>query len=181
MNSPVFTVIEARPWHCGRMARLLRIEHASAIARLGIDSHRELSSRFGESAFRRAWLIDGELAALGGVTGPQMAAWGFLWLALTERARRYPVAIVKEAKRQLAEIMVVKRELATTILDNDAAARRLAIFLGFHVADEGRGAPARSRFARRDLSRFLDTEPAARMPIGNGYVIAMGYHHDEAA
>jgi hypothetical protein len=123
MNSPVFTVIEARPWHCGRMARLLRIEHASAIARLGIDSHRELSSRFGESAFRRAWLIDGELAALGGVTGPQMAAWGFLWLALSERARRYPVAIVKEAKRQLAEIMVVKRELATTILDNDAAAR----------------------------------------------------------
>lgn len=177
-----FDIIEARAHHCGQMARLLRIEHQQAVARLGLNSHRELRERFGQSSFRRAWLIDGGLAALGGVTGAKISGHGFLWLAISERARRCPVAIVKEARRQLAEIMIVKRELATTILAGDAAARRLAIYLGFHVADEGPGAPAHSRFARRDLDRHLDADPDIRIPLGAGFAIAMGYHgHEEAA
>lgn len=175
-----FSIIPAKPWHCGQMVRLLRHEHASAIARLGVDSHRELRERFAASAFRRAWLINGQLAALGGVTGAAMAGHGFLWLALSETARRYPVAIVKEARRQLAEIMLVKRELATTILDGDAAAQRLAIFLGFHVAEEGPGAQASSRFARRDLARFVTTAPEVRIPMGQGFAVAMGYHAEAA-
>lgn len=174
-----FSVIPARPYHCGQMVRLLRVEHQAAIARLGLDSHRELRERFEQSSFRRAWLIDGKLAALGGVTGGKISGTGFLWLAISERARKYPVAIVKEARKQLAEVMEIKRELATTILNGDAAARRLAIYLGFHVADEGPGAIAHSRFARRDLSRHLDVDPDIRIPIGDGFAIAMGYHGRE--
>ena len=177
-----FQMIEARPYHCGQMVRLLRIEHQQAVAHLGFSLHHELRDRFDSSSFRRAWLIDGKLAALGGVTGGKMNGTGFLWLAISETARRYPVAIVKEARRQLAEIMLVKRELATTILNGDAAARRLAIYLGFHVADDGPGAPAHSRFARRDLDRHLDNDPDIRIPLGSGFAIAMGYHgHEEAA
>lgn len=171
-----FAIIDAKPHHCGQMVRLLRIEHQSAIARLGLNSHRELRERFDQSSFRRSWLIDGKLAALGGVTGAKISGHGFLWLAISERARKYPVAIVKEARRQLAEVMLVKRELATTILNGDDAARRLAVFLGFHVADDGPGAPAYSRFARRDLTRHLDNDPDIRIPIGDGFAIAMGYH-----
>lgn len=178
---PEFSIIPARPWHCGQMVRLLRHEHRNAIARLGVDSHRELRHRFETSAFRRAWLIDGRLAALGGVTGGTLCATGFLWLALSETARRYPVAIVKEARRQLAEIMLVKRELATTILDGDAAAQRLAIFLGFHVADEGLGAQAYSKASRRSLARFVMTDPDIRLPVGSGFAVAMGYHREQEA
>lgn len=180
LRKTTFEIIEAKPYHCGKMSRLLRLEHASAIARLGIDSHREMRARFDDSCFRRAWLIDGQLAGLGGVCGPSAAAWGFLWLALSERARKYPIAIIKEARRQLDEIMVVKTELATTILSEDAAAKRLAIFLGFHVADDGPGAQAHSRFARRDLARHIEATPEVRIPLGSGFAVAMGYHKEAA-
>lgn len=172
---PDFTIIDARPWHCGAMVRLLRIEHQKAIARLGINSHRELRERFDASAFRRAWLIDGRLAALGGVTGPQAAAVGQIWLALSNEAMRYPLAIVKEARCQITEIMSVKRVIATTILDGDETSKRFAIFLGFVPSDAEAEAPAVSRYGRRELYRRLDTSHAARVPVGIGYAVAMTY------
>lgn len=174
--SPHFEIVEAKPWHCGQMLRILRAEHRNALAKIGSNPHAELRRQFAESSFRKAWLIDGKLAALGGVNGMMLSGWGFIWLVLSEQARRYPIAIVKEARRQLDEIMIAKRELSTTILPDDAAARRLAIYLGFHVADEGPGAPAYCRRARRELFDVIDTTPDARIPLGAGFVFAMGYH-----
>lgn len=173
-----FQIIAARPYHCGAMVRRLRTEHTSAVAHTGMDAHRELRSVFDASAFRRALLIDGHLAALGGVTGGLMAATGFAWFVLTDQATRYPHRMVRIAKRQLAEVMTIKRELATTVIGGDSAALRFAIYLGFHVADHGRGAAAHSRFARRDLKRFVEAAPEFRLPVGGGYCIAMGYHDE---
>jgi hypothetical protein len=175
-----FRIIDAKPYHCGQMCRVLRYEHQMAISRIGIDSHRELRGLFDQSSIRRAWLIDGKLGALGGVSGTKLSPYGFVWLALTQAASHYRVAIVKEAKKQLAEIMTIKRELATTIIAGDDAARRLAIFLGFHVADDGPGQPASSRFARRDLERFIASNPECRIPLGDSYAVAMGYHGEAA-
>ena len=73
---PHFEIVEAKAWHCGAMSRLLRQEHAEAIALIGLNSHRELRAVFDESIFRRAWLINGRLAALGGVIGPAASAYG---------------------------------------------------------------------------------------------------------
>lgn len=174
-----FEIVDAKLHHCGQMARLLRTEHHIALAKLGINTHRELRARFDESAFRKAWMVDGQLAGLGGVMGSRLATTGFLWLALSQRATRYPIAIVREARRQLDDIMLVKRELATTIINGDDAAKRLAIFLGFHVSHEGRGARAFSRFGRRDLARFVETDQDSRIPIGTNFVVAMGYHHED--
>lgn len=176
-----FTIIDAKPWHCGQMVRLLRHEHSRALSLLGADAHKELRAMFAASYFRRAWMIDGTLAALGGVAGTALSRDGFLWLALAERARRYPVAIVKEARAQLDRIMTLKRELGTTILGDDAAALRLAVFLGFHVSHAGDGVRAETRLMRRVLMTHAQQEPQCRIPVAAGYVIAMGYHHEEAA
>lgn len=173
-----FTVIEAKAWHCGAIARRLRREHRNALSAAGVDIHRELRSMFDASAFRRAWLIDGDLAAIGGVAGTALSVTGYVWVAMTEQAARYPVALVKEARRQLGEIMGIQRELATTVIPDDPAAARLAVFLGFHVSHEGRGQRALSRFSRRDLIRFIATDENLRIPVGKAYAIAMGYHHD---
>lgn len=176
-----FTIVEGRPWHCGQMARTLRHEHQRALVMLGINSHKELRACFEASCYRRAWFIDNHLSALGGVLGNTISHNGFLWLAISERARRYPVAIVKEARRQIDTIMISKQELATTILGDDAAAMRLAVFLGFHVSHDVLGAPAHSRASRRVLMQHVRSDPERRIPIKNGYVIPMGLHREEAA
>lgn len=175
----IFTVIEAKRHHCGQMARLLRIEHQQAVASLGVDTHREMVARFGESAFRRAWLCDGRLIALGGVTGPQLASTGYVWLALSMQATKFPLETVREARRQLDEIMLVKRQLVTSILDGDHAAKRFAIFLGFVPADEPQQPAAASRLGRRDLAQRFEKNQDARLPVGSGSAVTMSYRHEE--
>lgn len=175
-----FRIIDAKPWHCGRMARLLRSEHAQAIAMIGIDSHRELRDKFDQSSFRRAWLIDGDLAGLGAVTGDALSAVGFVWLALSNKAMKYPVAIVKEARRQLDEIMEVKRELVTTILDGDESSKRFAAFLGLFPADAFAYSPSSSsRYGRRRiLEAFKQTE--SRIAFGRGVSTVVSYRLEAA-
>lgn len=175
-----FEIVAAKPWHCGQMARMLRDEHKRAVLGIGVDLHRELRSRFEASGYRRAWLIDGRLAGLGGVVGTLLAPSGYVWLVLTQRALRYPIAVVKEARRQLDLIMMVKNELATVILPQDTAALRLAVFLGFHVADQGLGSPAHTRAERLALRRYLDAASELRIPMAHGEVIPVGYHHEAA-
>jgi hypothetical protein len=173
----VFTSDDAKLHHCGKMCRRLRRAHQEASVRLGLNAHAELRAVLAESSFAKAYFADDELIALGGVIGTIMEPLGFVWLAITqEGARRYPMALAREARRQLDFIMSIKVELATTIIGGDEAAKRLAVFLGFHVSDDGPGSPASTRLERRDLSRHLDLDPDLRIPVGDGYAIKMGYH-----
>ncbi len=172
-----FEVIEARPWHCGQILRRLRIEHRRAIERVGQSAHKELRVLFDVSYLRRACFADGRLVALGGIASSSVLShYGFAWVALSEDAKKYPVALLKEAKRQIDNAMTTKAELVTTIIGGDDAAKRFAIFLGFHCEDEGPGSPAYSRYSRRNLANHLEMSPDLRVPVGNGYYIQMGYH-----
>lgn len=124
-------IVEAKPYHLGRILRRLRDEHRAGLIATGVNAHRELRDMFAASSFRYAWLVDGQLAAVGGVTGSMLSSAGQVWLAVAEDATRFPLAMVKEARRQLARILASKTELTTTILCGDKTSRRFAAFLGF--------------------------------------------------
>ena len=179
--TPHFEIIEAKRHHCGVIARTLRAEHQRVANGSGAGLHRELVACFDQSAFRKAWLIDGKLAALGGVISTLASPSGQVWLAMTDHATKYPVEIVKEARRQLAVLMRTKHEVMTTILLDDEPARRLAVFLGFHVRHEGLGAPALSNKARRELNRSLETFEDRILTIGKTQAVLMGYHDIQEA
>ncbi len=176
--TPRFEIIEAKPWHCGAMVRKLRLEHQMASTKLGIDSHRRMAEHFGQSTFRRALLIDGNLEGLGGVTAPLLASSGYVWLALSQKATRYPLFLVREARRQLDQIMVTKRELVTVVVDDDFAAKRFAVHLGFVLADGEGASPAASRVGRRALYQRIEGEHEARVPLGSGSATALAYRGD---
>lgn len=175
-----FQIVEAKSWYCGMMARALRLEHQKALIAIGAHSHRELHNCFDMSAYRRAWLVNGKLAGLGGVTGNTISTIGHVWVTLTENATGYPFAIVKESRRQLALLMGFKRTLITTILPGDETSRRFAIYLGF-VAAAGGGEAAFSRSGRRDLADKLVYNTDSAVKIGNGQGLMMKYQIREAA
>lgn len=174
-----FTIIDAKPWHVGRIARRLRIEHLRSAAMAGVDAHKELRACFDGSAFRKALFLDDTLIALGGVMGSLLSSTGYVWLAMTDEAAKHPVAIARLARAQLDALSDSHVELATTLLADDAAARRFAIFLGFHVGEDGPGQRAYSRAGRRRLDRYLD-ECDQRVPVGRAMAIAVGYHREAA-
>lgn len=173
---PDFTLIEGKAWHCGAIARRLRMEHYRNLVMAGMDIHRELRSTFDASSYSRTWLIDGRISGMGGIVGADIAATGYVWIAVTEAARKYPFEIIRTVRRELDAVMKIKRELACIVLPGDEAACRFAAFMGFHVAHQGPGSPAYSRFGRRNLVRHVRTSPDLHMPFGKASCVPMGYH-----
>jgi hypothetical protein len=171
-----YIVVPGQPKHCCQIWHRLRKEHRAACDRAGADGHRELHAIFDQSSFTRAMFAHGKIIALGGVHGSVLSSIGFVWLALSEDAKRHPIAIVKEARKHLDMAMTTKQEVATTIIGGDEAAQRFAVFLGFHVSHEGRGQRAYSRFGRRDLGRYIDHETDLRISVGRSYAVNLGYH-----
>lgn len=129
-------IVEARPYHCGQIARALRPAQQDGVRSRGVDAHRALRDRFGASAYRRACLFDGRLAALGGVMGTTLAVDGVVWLAVAEWATRHPRALLTAARTALVDIGVVKRRIGTLILIEDTASFRFARRLGFAVRED---------------------------------------------
>jgi len=146
-----FEIIPGRQFHCGAMVRRLRAEQRDAITALGVNLHSNLRSNFDASMFSRAWLVDGELAGLGGVTGSELSTTGYVWLALSEAATKFPIEIARETRRQLARVLLTKRDLITTIIPEDAKSLRFAEWLGFDIV-----------------------EPTP-VPVGNGRVLIVKY------
>ena len=154
---------------------MLRPAHDAACVRVGLSTHRELRRTFDQSYIRRAWLIDGALAGLGGLVGSTLSPRAHIWLALTDRATRYPLEMVREARRQLADFMATKNELVTTVHADDPAAQRFALFLGFHVGDQP---AAETHFGRKTLQEYILSTPEIRIPVGKSHLIRMDYHGD---
>ena len=178
--APRFQIIPAKLYHCGAMARRARAEHRAAVNALGLDLHRELAARFAETIEPKAWLIDGKLAALGGVMGTGLCPGGYVWLAITDEVFKHRVAFIREAKRQLTLVMESRRELATVLVPTDQAALRLAIYLGFHVRDQGLGSAAHNRSERKALKLYLESAKELRIAMGTGGAIPVGYHLEAA-
>jgi hypothetical protein len=129
-----FEIVEGKPWHVGRMTRRLRDDNKSAFLGLGADIHRELRSAFEQSSFRKAWLADGRLIALGGVMGSLLSSVGNVWLAVAQDGARWPKALLRESATQIAGLMETHERLETRIIEDDRASYRFARRLGFHVA-----------------------------------------------
>lgn len=126
-----FEAIEAKPWHCGALARRLRSEHRDLLDDMKVPTHRQLRETFDASMLRRGWTLDGEVHALAGVTGPSASSEGMLWLAMTDEAARHPYGVARGALGFIETIMLTKRRLSIMILADDKAGKRLAYFLGF--------------------------------------------------
>lgn len=167
---PCFEIREGKAWHCGAISRALRYEHQKAILLLGVNAHQELRGIFDASIYRKSWFIDGRLAGVGGVTGTAVSSYGVIWVAFTNEATKYPLALTKEMQHQLSVIMETRKLLQCTIMEGDEASERFAIFLGFVPADCIE--PAVSRFGRREIARNMEL---ARIPAGAGYVRVMEY------
>lgn len=129
-------IIPAKPWHCGQMIRKLRAEQREAVIGLGMNPHRELRRAYDCSAEAFAWIGDGELIGLGGVAGTLLSSGGKIWLALAETATRHPVAVAREAVRQIRRFMRTRDELVTTLLKDDGKSIKFAYLLGFEKDDD---------------------------------------------
>jgi hypothetical protein len=169
-------ILEAKRHHCGMMARRMRKVHRDILESGGVSTHRELLWVFNQSSFRRSAFFEGKIVAMGGITGSRLSTQGVAWLVLAEEFRTHPITIVRHAERLLKQEMQTRSELAATILLGDDAALKFAAYLGFHVSDDGDGAPATDRASRNRLVHYVENKLDIRIPAGPLSVIPMGLH-----
>ena len=131
-----FVVIKASRHHCGQMARRIRAEHEAGVRAVGMATHEGMAIAFLMSSENRAWMIDGKLAAVGGVIDTFVSSTGVIWLAVAQSATRYPLAMFKTAREWLGVFGQNRRELRTTIILADKPSIRFAERLGFYPTGE---------------------------------------------
>ena len=131
-----FAVIQASRHHCGQMARKLRREHEEGSRAIGLGTHEGICVAFLMSSETRAWMIDGRLAAVGGLIDTFASSTGVIWLAVAQSATRYPVAMFKTAREWLRIFGQNKRVLRITVILADKPSIRFAESLGFYPSGE---------------------------------------------
>ena len=161
-------IVDGERFHCGQIARTLRAEHHLLLLRKNVNVHRELRKKFDASYYRRSAFIDGYLAAVWGVEGSPLSFTGQLWLALSQYALRYPLAVLRQAKVEIEHVSRLQREIVTTVQPEDEAAHRLVVWLGFETADGFGGGPAHTRSRRNNLLRYMSNNPELVHDYGGG-------------
>lgn len=175
-----YDIVPARALHIRPMARQLRAAACITLQGFGLNAREALRRAFIASPYCRTAVADGKPIAMWGVKHTVLGDTGVVWLVLSDAVTKMPVAIVREARIELARVMAQLDEVAITVLPDDEAAVRFAVFLGFHDRDNDD-----SHLSRHEMTRAIIADPQYRVPIGDSYVIALGYHpahgHEEHA
>lgn len=165
-------IIPASIRHVRPMSRKMRAAACMTLQGFGYAPRGALHRAFVASLYRRTAMIDGAPVAMWGIVGTLTDDEVLVWLVMSDEIANIPLSIVRAARAELAKIMERYEELATTVLPDDEAAIRFALHLGFHDRHDDEGPP----LSRHELRREVMTNPKYRVPIGDSYVIALGYH-----
>lgn len=98
-------VVAGRPRHAALILPRLRAEEKREIAALGIAPRSAVLRLMICSTLCRALFLDGEIAALGGLSSGLMSAEARAWLLTTEAVERRPLAFVRFMQGQITEAL----------------------------------------------------------------------------
>lgn len=166
-----YQIVPASIRHIKPMAARLRAAACITLQGFGYEPRRALHRAFLASYYCRTAVLDGKPIAMWGTKSVLLGDEALVWLVLSDEVTKMPLSVVKEARAELAKIMDDYREVAITVLPDDEAAIRFAVFLGFHDRDNDDG-----HFTRKDMCQQIRENPNYRIPIGDSYVVALGYH-----
>ncbi len=113
------------------LATCLRDQDRMEMTCLGLEPRTILRASFRNSILRRAYFVDGELAAVSGLGGELMADIGAPWLMTTQAVARVPVSFVKIAREAVAEMLCHRIRLENVVAASYVGACRLLEVLGF--------------------------------------------------
>ncbi len=166
-----YSIVKSSIRHIRPMSRHLRAAACITLQGFGFNPRVALHRAFMASRYCMTAMVDEKPVAMWGVKATLLGDGAFVWLVLSDQIAAIPRAIVGEAKAELSRIMDNYDEIAITVLPDDMAAVRFAVYLGFHDRDNDDGA-----MTRKQLTDAILADPKYRIPIGDRYVIALGYH-----
>ena len=99
----------------------------------GMSLRRMMRRTFQSSLFTQAALSEGKCIAMWGMCGELVGVEGIPWLLTAPEVERFPVAILREAKKAVAAMLDARPYLANYVLSDYKQAVKLVSLIGFSV------------------------------------------------
>ncbi len=133
--SSVYLIREADIADVYRLARNLRDGDRLECASLGFDPVTGLRKSFKSALIRRTAEIDGEVAAMWGISGTAFGHTGYPWLMTAPAVERVPVTFLRVARSELGRMRRMHRVLRGDVAADYRMACRLLEVLGFALGE----------------------------------------------
>ncbi len=136
--SMTYSVVPASVRHIKFISEHLRPEAAQTSKWFGLQPRVGLRLDLIRSLYCRTAIKDGVPVAIWGAKGVTLSERAVVWLALTDLAVRFPVSIMRQARKELAELSGSGLHLSAEIDPTDKKAVQFARALGFTPSDTER-------------------------------------------
>lgn len=128
-------IVEASLAHMRAVAGRLRVEERlETVAAREVPRHLMLRL-WGDATYRRAGLVEGEVAAVWGCGGTLGSSAADVWLFTTPVIDKIPLRFVREARGQIAEMLKTRHTIYSACLETCERSLRLWQMLGFEAQD----------------------------------------------
>jgi hypothetical protein len=160
-----YTIVPSSIRHVKPMSARMRAAGSIAVQAFGLVPREALHRAFMSSYYCRTALKDDRPVAMWGVAAPIIGDTAAIWLVLAQDMGIPPLPIVRKAREELERVAETYPRVMMTVLPDDEDSVAFALFLGFRPTDG-------EVFGEGDEGM---TNPRFRIPIGDSYIVQMGY------
>jgi hypothetical protein len=148
-----YQIIEATPAHVLALRDRLRADDREEITCVGGTPARALWRSYRGSVIRRTFMVDGEIAAIGGCGGSVLAGIGQPWLLTAPEVERVPVAMVREGRAEIRKMLELFPRLENIVAAKYGRACKWLGLLGFELGAPFAVGPQRAMFRQFWMER----------------------------
>jgi hypothetical protein len=135
MMAATYTIIESTRAHFRELVTRLRQGDREEIEAAGFSDRRALWLSYRTGMMRRTAFVDGEIAAMWGVSGTALSRIGHPWLLTTPACEKVPFAYVREGRKHALEMLEIHPVLTNNVLASYERAIRFLRLAGFTVGE----------------------------------------------
>lgn len=129
-------IIVTLPVHLRDMAQLMRPADRQELVSFGISPEKALWRSYKSSVVRRTAYINGNLAAVWGVSGTFMGEIGQPWLLTTEEIKKIsPLKFARIYQKEVKEMLTIFPKLMNIVDASYTSAIRLLDIVGFRIQE----------------------------------------------
>ncbi len=139
--------------HMRELANNMRSGDAAEVAVTGLPCRHLLVALWKNSVYRRVALIDGKVAAAWGCSSHLLVSEGEPWLFTTPVVERAPIRFLRQARREVAEMLRGHQSLVSSVASDYTKAIKFLELLGFSVGAEHKVGPSAMLFREIRMER----------------------------
>ena len=131
--SPRVIVVPSKIADVYRLCAAMRDRDRDEALAAGADPRKAMRAQFKSGILRKTYFVDGRIVAMTGLCGTLLSDVGYPYLVTAKGVENYPISFVKEARKAVAHMLLLRQRLEGYVLADYTGAVRLLETLGFHL------------------------------------------------